>query len=74
MRIFISGLVNGLTSAIPSLSPAQPDPCSGRERARALPISDDSHGSRSVISGAGWAEIVADTDAPGRLNFLEVAR
>ena len=71
MRISNSGLVNGLTSAVPSPSPAQPDPCSGRERARAFPIPDHP---RSVFSGAGRAEIVADTDAPGRLNFLEVAR
>lgn len=74
MRISNSGLVNGLTSAVPSLSPAQPDPCSGRERARAFPIPDHPRRSRSVVTGAGRAEIVADTDAPGRLNFLEVAR
>jgi hypothetical protein len=74
MRIFISSLVNGLTSAVPSYSPTQPDLCSGRECVRAFPIPDHPHGSRSVISGAGRAEIAADTDAPGRLNFLEVAR
>jgi hypothetical protein len=74
MRISNSGLVNGLTSAVPSPSPTQPDPCAGRECARALPFPDHPRRSRSVFSGAGRAEIVADTDAPGRLNFLEVAR
>ncbi|GAB3987361.1 hypothetical protein GCM10029978_105860 [Actinoallomurus acanthiterrae] len=71
MRISHPGLVNGLTSAVPSLSPAQPDPCSGRERVHAFPIPGHA---RSVFSRAGRAEIVAGTDAPGRLNFLEVAR
>ncbi|GAA4609022.1 hypothetical protein GCM10023195_35960 [Actinoallomurus liliacearum] len=75
MRTYNSGPVDGLTSAFLSLSPTVPGDSPGRECVRAsFPIPDHSHGFRPVRREAGWVEIVADTDAPGRLIFLEVAR
>jgi hypothetical protein len=74
MRTYSSGSQSGLTSAFSSLSPTVPGNVPGRECMRAYPIPDRSHGSRPVLPGAAWAEIVADTDAPGRLILLEVAR
>ncbi|GAA0368990.1 hypothetical protein GCM10010151_68650 [Actinoallomurus spadix] len=74
MRTYSPGPVSGLTSAVSSLSPTAPGNVPGRECTRAFPIPDHSHGSLPVRTGAGRAEIVADTDAPGRLIFSEVAR